>query len=242
MSELELTLVELGHEIDYPATPALAPRVRERLAEGRAPRFVSGGRRGLVIALAVLAVAIGAVMAVPQTRAAILEFFHLRGVTIVRVDELPTVPRQTDLALGEPVDLDDPLVPWEVVAPDRLGDADAVYYRPYPAGGGMVSFLYGSESSPRAIFTQFRASVEQAFIKKALAETRIEQVTVDGEPGFWLEGAPHFFTYVNDDGAFQQESIRLAGNVLLWQRGDLTLRLEADVSKDEALKIARSVS
>jgi hypothetical protein len=241
MSELELALVDLGRHLEYPAAPELAPRVRERLAAGRAPR-ATFGRRGLLIALAVLAVAIGAVMAVPQTRAAILEFFHLRGVTIERVEELPPVPRQTDLALGEPADPDELDVPWEIVAPEGLGDPDAVYYRPYPARGGMVSLLYGTESEPRAIFTQFRGSVEHAFIKKALAETRIEQVTVDGEPGYWLAGAPHFFTYVNAEGVFQQESIRLAGNVLLWERDDLTLRLEADVSKAEALKIAHSVS
>jgi uncharacterized protein DUF4367 len=35
--------------------------------------------------------------------------------------------------------------------------------------------------------------------------------------------------------------VRLAGNTLLWERGALTLRLEADINEEEALKIARSV-
>jgi hypothetical protein len=39
----------------------------------------------------------------------------------------------------------------------------------------------------------------------------------------------------------QSEQVRLAGNVLLWERGTRTLRLEADVSKAEALAIAASV-
>jgi hypothetical protein len=38
----------------------------------------------------------------------------------------------------------------------------------------------------------------------------------------------------------QSEQVRLAGNVLLWERGTRTLRLEADISKEEALRIAES--
>jgi hypothetical protein len=33
---------------------------------------------------------------------------------------------------------------------------------------------------------------------------------------------------------------RLAGKTLLWQDGEVTLRLEGDLSKAEALRIARS--
>jgi hypothetical protein len=33
----------------------------------------------------------------------------------------------------------------------------------------------------------------------------------------------------------------LAGNTLLWNRGDLLLRLEGDVGRDEALGLARSL-
>ena len=44
MTELELALVALGHELDVPPTPDLAPHVRARI-ERR-----SGRRRGLAIA------------------------------------------------------------------------------------------------------------------------------------------------------------------------------------------------
>lgn len=241
MSELELALIDLGRHIEFPGTPELGPRVRARLGERPERRTGWAVRRTAVIALAVFAVAVAAVMAVPQTRAAILEFFHLRGVTIERVEELPTVPTQTTLDLGSPVELDRVEVPWEVLVPTKLGEPDAAYYRPHPSGG-MVSLLYGSPEAPRAILTQFRASVDEAFFKKVLADTRVEPVTVDGQPGYWLSGAPHAFVYLDTQGRFQEESVRLVGNVLLWERGSLTLRLEADVSKAEALKIARSAS
>lgn len=245
MPELELALVELGRDLEFPPTPDLAPRVRARIAAEQAPRprfAVVPARRTLVIALAVLAVTVGALMAVPGTRAAILEFFGLRGVTIERVETLPTVPKQTALDdLGSRVSLDEArdLADFDVVVPERLGEPDEVYFLDFPPGG-MVSFVYGSAEEPRALFTQFRATVEDAFFKKVEADTDVESVTVGGQPGFYLSGAPHVFGYLGADGQFRQETVRLVGNVLLWERGDLTLRLEGDVSRDEALRIARS--
>jgi hypothetical protein len=248
MSELELALVELGRHVEFPATPKLAPRVRARLAEqtgvGRdKPRFY---RNRLAIALAMLAVALGAVMAVPQTRAAILEFFRLRGVTIERVDQLPTVPLNEDfneLFLGEQVTLEEARerAEFEVVVPEALGDPDGVYFQESPPGG-MVSFVYGTVEAPRALFTQFRATVKDVIFKKVAAGTTIESVTVDGQQGYFLSGDPHDFAYYDRTGTFRQELVRLAGTTLLWERGSLTLRLEAEVSKADALKIARSAS
>jgi hypothetical protein len=193
-----------------------------------------------------VAVAIGAVMAVPQTRAAILEFFRLGGVTVERVDELPTVPINDDfnkLFLGERVTLDEARerADFEVVVPEALGDPDGIYFSSSPSGG-MVSFVWGTAEKPTALFTQFRATVEDVIFKKVAATTRVEPVSVDGEPGFFLSGDPHEFSYLDRSGQYRQELVRLAGNVLLWERAPLTLRLEADIPKAEALKIAHSVS
>ena len=119
-------------------------RESERL--GRPATAVSARRPArFLISLAVLAVAIRAVMAVPQTRAAILDFFHLRGVLIERVDELPTVPINNDfnkLLVGERVTLEEreELGELQVSFPEALGDPR----RHPPTGlspGGMVSFV-----------------------------------------------------------------------------------------------------
>jgi hypothetical protein len=242
MPELELALRDLGTSLDWPGDPDLEQRVLGGIRQAPARRRLVP-RRALVIALAVLAVAIGAVFAVPQTRAAILEFFHLRGVTIQRVDELPTVSVETGLGtfLGDPVTLAEARerAGFAVVVPEALGEPDGVYFQGSPPGG-MVSFLYGSSDDPRALFTQFAASVDEAIFKKVAPDTKVEPVTVDGQPGFWVQGA-HYFSYFDRDGQMQSEQVRLAGNVLLWERGTRTLRLEADVSKEEALRIAASV-
>ena len=245
MPELELALTDLGRHVEFPATPDLAPRVRERLAERPESRPRLTRRHGLALAFALLAVALAAVLAVPQTRAAILEFFHLRGVTIERVGELPTVPLQRDfnkLFLGEKVSLDEARdrADFEIVVPEALGDPDGVYFQESPPGG-MVSLVYGTPEHPRALFTQFRGSVQEVIFKKTAAGTQIDSVQVGGEPGYFLSGNPHEFSYFDTRGEYRQEIVRLAGNTLLWERGPLTLRLEADINKEEALKIARSV-
>jgi hypothetical protein len=244
MPELELALRDLGTSVDWPAEPDLEQRVLRRTREIPTRRRLVP-RRMLVIALAVLAVAVGAVFAVPQTRAAILEFFHLRGVTIERVGELPTVPIQRDfnkLFLGEKVSLDEARdrADFEIVVPEALGDPDGVYFQETPPGG-MVSLVYGTPEHPRALFTQFRGSVEEVIFKKTAAGTQIDSVRVRGEPGYFLSGNPHEFSYFDRRGEYRQEIVRLAGNTLLWERGPLTLRLEADINEEEALKIARAV-
>jgi hypothetical protein len=247
MSELELALVHLGRQLDLPPTPDLAPRVRARLVEGPAARSWAGRPRALVIAFAAaLIVVVGALFAVPGTRAAILEFFHLRGVTIQRVDELPTVPLQPDfnkLFLGEKVSLDEAKdrADFDVVVPDALGDPDAIYFQEDNPPGGMVSFVYGTPEHPRVLFTEFRATVKDVVFKKIAEGTDIASVRVNGEPGYFLSGSPHEFGYFDRTGQFRQEILRLAGNTLLWERGPLTLRLEADINREEALEIARSV-
>jgi len=241
MPDLELALVRLGRELAYPETPELASSVRARLAAGR-PSRGRLSRRALVVAFAGLAVVAAAALAVPQSRAAILEFFGLRGVAIERVEELPEVNPQAPLILGDEVSLEEAAsrAGFALLVPEELGEPDVVYFASVPAGG-MVSFVYGDPDDPRALFTQFRGSVEEvAFMKKAVADTEVRDVFVGASRGFWLSGDPHVFRFIDANGQFTEENVRLAGNVLLWERGGVTLRLEADVSLAEALEIARS--
>ena len=43
--ELERALIDLGHHIAYPSTPAMAARVRQEIARGPAPRQSLGAAR-----------------------------------------------------------------------------------------------------------------------------------------------------------------------------------------------------
>ncbi len=91
--------MNLEHElralpIAFPDEPDLAPRVLARL-ERPARRW------WLVPALAALAVA-GALFAIPQTRAAILDLFRIGGVEVQRVETQPRAPVRPP-ALGREV-------------------------------------------------------------------------------------------------------------------------------------------
>jgi hypothetical protein len=233
MSELELALQRLGGELEYPQTPDLAGRVRQRLAEGRRPL---AWRRPLLIALAALLVAVAAVMAVPQARSEILDFFGIGGVTVRYVDELPKVEkRQADLALGDGMSLEEAreLSDFGIRVPTRKGLEDPDVYR---GDFGQVSFLYGSEEEPRLLITQLLGT--GALEKLIRTETDVELVTVGRAEGAWLEGGEHilFFPSVGP------ESQRLVGNVLILERQDgVTVRIEADISKAAAIRIFRSM-
>ena len=250
MAELERELHELGAALDFPPTPDVATAVRRRLAaETRpAPRFAR--RRALVLAFAVLAVAIGAVMAVPPARTAVLDWLGLRGVRIERTPTSPSAGTTTvrglsesGLVLGERVTVAEArrLARYPILLPpESLGDPDAVYLDP-SAPGGQVSFLYRDGDEVRLLVSEFRAGIDEEFIQKSAGPaTRIEPVSVNGGPGWWLEGEPHEFFFV--DPATKQvrpETLRLATNTLLWVSGGRTLRIEGeDLTRDEAVRLA----
>jgi hypothetical protein len=233
MSELELALTRLGGEIDYPETPDLGGPVRRRLAEGRRP---VAWKRPLVIALAALLVAVAAAMAVPQARSEILDWLGIGSVTIRYVDDLPKVEKtQGDLALGERFSLDEARerAQFRVEVPtiDGLEDPDV-----YLGRLGQVSFLYGSEEDPRLLITQI---IGTGALEKLLSdETTVERVRVGAAEGAWLEGGEHVLFFPSAG----PESQRLVGNTLLLQREDnVTVRIEADISKEEAVRIVRSM-
>ncbi len=241
--DLEQELRGLGSALAVPPSPDLVPGVRARLAAGpaREPLF----RRPLVVALAALALAVAAAMAVPQARTAILEFLRIQGATVERVDEPPTAT-ELDLGLATPVPLDvaRTRLDFEPLVPDfpGLGRPDAVYVDRL-AFGGQIVFLYGTEAAPELLVSEFRGDTNPLLIgKEAGPGTTIERVTVDGDlPGFWVAGEPHQFMYRGPDGEPMLDTVRLAGNALLWQRGPLTLRIEGAISKERALELAASL-
>lgn len=238
MPELEQALLAVGRNLDYPATPDLTGSVRRRLAEGRRPSVFS--RRALVVALAVLAVAVGAVLAVPQARSTIRDWLGIGSVTIRYVEDLPPVEQATsDLQLGERMSLAEARerAGFTVRVPtvEGLDDPPKVYYRDEAS---QVAFLYGSEDEPRLLITQADA---RGAIEKLVNLNVTERELVVVEPGYagvWLYGEKHALFYPSTD---HEEPFRLVGNALVYEIDGVTLRIEAEISRDEALRIARSM-
>jgi hypothetical protein len=195
-----------------------------------------------VLALAALAVAVGAVLAVEPARTALLDFLRIGGVSVERVDRLPPVEPRAPLGLGPRVTLAEArrAVDFPVLVPERAGTPEAVFLsRGIP--GGAVSLLYGNEGDPRLLVTQFRGYVGPELVKKVADETTFTGVLVRGREGWWLSGAPHAVIFRDERGQIREERTRLAGNVLLWVEDGVTFRLEGRMALPEALRIADSL-
>jgi hypothetical protein len=228
MTEHELRA--LGAYLEYPDERDLAPAVRARL-RGRPVR-----RRALVVVVAAALLAVAVAFAVTPARSAILRFFHLQGVTIEYVDRLPPAKPQRPLDIGVPIRLDDveATAGFRPLASPLLGRPDGVTW-----DGGMVWYRYGNV---RVLVSQFRGGGVDRVIKKVLTSgTSVTPIAVKGERGFFLTGAEHFL-YIAPNDIVRDERVRLAGDVLLWQHGPLTIRLEGRFTLAQALRIARSFS
>ena len=160
MAELETYLRDLGRRVEFPPTPDFTGHVRAQLRPQR-----RDWRRPAAIALAVLAVAIGAALAVPSARSAILEWLGLEGVTITRVESLPAVPATGNLDLGQELPLAQARrrATWLVVpsdAPDHV-------YLSSGIPGGKVTLLWGSPTKVRLLLTEFRG---EAYLEKIVTQ------------------------------------------------------------------------
>jgi hypothetical protein len=160
-------------------------------------------------------------------------------------------------ALGGELDLGAPVTLAEaeqrtdfVLLPRRLGLPDEIYLADSPIGG-RVDLLYRSRrdlppSAPSGVgmlLTEFRGDTRFGVIFKRVGDdVRVESVTVAGNEGVWLEGGPHTVTYSDNRGRTFDDRTRLAGNTLIWEHGALTLRLESGLSKEEAIRVAASMS
>jgi hypothetical protein len=249
--DLERTLRDIGERLDYPRPVAMAAAVRARLRDPR-PRRAAWWPPRLVPALVTAAIlAIVVVLASPDARAAAGQFLHLRGIDIFPVPTVPaSLPPLRITFAGQRTTLEEArrLVRFPMLAPTaaELGTPDDVFVESVGTSD-RVSLVYrrrdgmpaSTEAGVSALVVEVRGTVDEALLGKATGPgTRIEKVTVNGAPGYWLEGAPHLFFYREPGGNVRDETLRLAGNTLVWVQDGVTIRLEAQVSRDEALRLA----
>jgi hypothetical protein len=268
--DLDRALADLAASLEFPPTPDLAAAVSARLdqdpaaarpaAAARGRRWLgglAGWRRLAVAGLAVVLLAVAVLIASPGTREAVARRLGLRGIGVELGGPPPTVTTapddRLDLGLGERVTLEEARrrVDFPVLVPQSAGleRPDAVFVSEAVPPGGRVDLVWRARPGlPASAFTdagllitQFRGEPTPEFLKKVTGAGIVEFLEVGGEPAYWFSGEPHFFTYRDSGGNFREERTRLAGNTLIWQRGELTLRLEGELSKEEALRIAESM-
>jgi hypothetical protein len=228
--DLARELSALAAHVEWPATPELRLDVdlEPRAADRRSRR-----RRPVALALAfALVVAIAAALTVPQSRGAILRFFHLGAATIVGVDRLPAAQeRPLSAGIGPAVSLAAAHHAFRgtLLVPQVEPPAQA-----HLTDGNVVSFLFADRGRP-VLLSEF--ALGGGFMKKfAGLGTSVQDAGFDGAPGLYLSGLPHDFI-------FPGLSPRLAGDVLIWERHDTTYRLESGtLTREEAITLARALT
>jgi hypothetical protein len=259
ISDLEKRLADLGQQVAFPPTPPLAAMVRPLLS--RPPRRPVFSRpRMILAAAAAAAVLLTVVLGVPPVRTAIAHWLGIQGVVISPVTSLAPMPTPhttvspsgpgSNLSLGQRSTLETArqTAAFPVVLPQALGSPDAVYER--SDLGPVVTIVYGPRgglppshlTGVGLLITEFRGATDPMLIQKFVGpETTVTPVTVDGGSGFWLDRAPHQLAYLLPGGGFAADTLRLAGPTLVFERGDVTIRLEGNLTETQALAIAHSL-
>jgi hypothetical protein len=244
----ETRLKELTGEFSYPATPPIARKVMGRI---RRPLLFS---RKLVWAT-ILLLAFISLMAVPTVRAAVIEFIQIGVVRIFPSNEpvnetiitttpqtKNTVPAPTSLIpflesiAGETsLEVARQIARYPISLPADLGEPDLVFVQ--EAAEAMVILVWTDEENPQQVEMSLHLIPQYSWvIKKANFET-VELTTVHGEQAAWTTG-PYPLIMNNRDIQYTR---LIEGHVLIWTEGDLTYRLETDLSMEEAIKIAESL-
>jgi hypothetical protein len=232
MTDLERALLALGRELDFPPEPDLVGAVRARLER-------PSRRRLLAFAVALVVVAFGIAMAVPQARSAILRFFHIGAVTVERVETLPRA-EERPLAAGLGPALSrgaaESRASLPIVLPDFDGPAPTRYY----ARPGLIATLLNYRGQP-VLLAEMRNDQVSITKKFASPATDVQPVQL-GEFALWVEGGPHVLRWHFGEGEDRRIQTRLAGNVLIWLRRNRTFRLEGDLDKSQMLELAREIT
>jgi hypothetical protein len=242
----------LAKELPYPPTPSVAGAVMTRI-NAKATRPLIGRR--LAWALVVILVVFTGLMFVPPVRAAVLEFIQIGIVRIFpQPIESPTptpetpMPTPTQAALipiledlgGKTtlasarniVDFPIPLPTY----PADLGEPDFVFVQ--DAGGWMVILVWRDPQQPDQVQMSLHLIEQGSWtIDKYNPET-ITETKVNGFRAIWTAGV-YPLLLKNNDIEFRR---LIDGYVLIWQMDEITYRLETDLSLEEAIKIAESLT
>lgn len=246
-------LTALQSRLVYPSTPDIAAAVGAPLRQSVCRPASPLPRRLYTLrypALAALAILVSVFAVSPDARSAAASWFHLPGFEI-----LPGGPVQGPLGrgaqLGTRVSLREAQrrVRFSIVVPalPDLRRPDEVYVGTPPLSANSASLVYRARPGfPRAattgaglLITEFQ---RRSFDAKRLPPGVVPRIVwINHQPGMWLAGAPHVLYYEDWKGRIIRDTGRLAGNVLVWRRGDVVLRVEGRLSLQRALAVADSM-
>ncbi|HET9965227.1 MAG TPA: DUF4367 domain-containing protein [Rubrobacter sp.] len=253
--ELERELRELGSLIDYPPTPNVARAARNVLDEAaneqsrRLRRAFPTMRWAAVAAAFVLVVAVPTLS--PGLRATVSDWFVAEdfqstgvdagsperqseaGAPAAGVSKSATTPAQAPQFSGERISVREAQARMDgtLLLPrtPKLGKPEEIYTVGTASKEGvMLVYKYGlpplGDTGIHLVLTEVPGDLEPAYLTgRTTAGSKFDRVSVDGNPGYWRSAGN-----------------RLPGQTLLWEQGGVALRLEANVKKEQAIRIAES--
>ena len=254
--DLERTLTDIGTRLGGPKRdmwPAVRARIADRHARPWWSRFGLDRRTLAPVAATLMVIVVAALVLTPGFGDALEHLLNIPGVQIFRIGTTPTpmattaatvpFPGQRAASIAEA----SRLAGFQVREPAALGAADEIYVELAPV---RVTLVYRTRPSlpatalagVSALIVEFKGSLDAPILGKAIGPgTTLEAVPLSsGTAAYWLAGQPHQFFYRDSTGNIQPDTLRLAGNTLLWDASGVTYRLEAQVSREEAVRIASS--
>jgi hypothetical protein len=109
--------------------------------------------------------------------------------------------------------------------------------------GLRVSYVWRRGDDVRLLVTQFPGRIgDPALLKKLAGQgTVVDRFEVDGDAAVWLEGGPHAVLFVAPDGTIRDDQGWLAGNTLLVDRDGVTVRVEGELEREDAVDLVRAL-
>jgi hypothetical protein len=240
----------------YPATPDIAARSRQRLnTRHRSPY------RRLAWAAVVTLLFVGGLLTVPEVRAAVLAILRVGGITIILSEPTATAtgtpaPTSTRVARTplptltpfiEPTPVASVLdlpgettladarsqAGFEILYPENLGEPDRVFVQ--DLGGAVVTLVWLDDDGGVGLSLQV---LNERIVGSKYEPGNYQQTSVNGQQALWLTGA-HLLAFYEPGG--RHFFRRIESNVLIWEQGGITYRLETTGSLEEAVRIAESM-
>lgn len=242
-------LASVSADLAWPSTPEIEVSVaraihdRERAPRLPVPRLRLRSRRRTI------AIVVAVILLLAATAVAAKLVIDIGAVSVKVLPGQPTglptaVASGPALGHAESLDQAEAETGFVAVVPTALGPPDRVWVDMTSEGRRIVLAWRATDDLPSvdglpwgAILYEFKGQIQQAS-KTLFAEgDTFGNARVSGRAGFWITG-PHELDLITGEGTFAR--FRVTGNVLVWRGAGLTLRLETELSKTQAVRIAQS--
>jgi hypothetical protein len=255
-TEFEKQLRSVAAEMEYPHTPDIAGSVILRLRPSPRPRLIS---RRAAWSLTIVLILLSSLLLIPPARAAIIEFIQIGivrispaqppatavpGGSIIPMTATPGTPLPSlitmleDIAGGTTLANAQQMAGYPIllpVHPSDLGQPDRVFVQ--DSDGSMTVLVWLDAQQPEQIRLSLHFIPTGSWMIGKGSPVIVQETVVNDQRAIWAVG-PYPLKLYNGNIEFTR---LIDGHVLIWVDGDITYRLETNLSLEEAVRIAESL-